>query len=387
MNHDLDVNQILSSVKSIFPGDDVQAVQKFPSSPFGLASLVNNSFAGDTRVCWLRDGFIDADYIVGKFTSMVQRVAGRKELFIDPEGSDKWLKQRSRWNPDYNYGGAVGRSFDEQVKGLRHISHLMLTFDPKRVESYMPDWWLWGEKSFTWIVAGFLVGQFLEALNKHLRSINRPWSFIAWVLEPHESGFPHVHLMFLGSYIADLAVLVGLWPYSEPNGVRLGMRKKDGTFARGFQAKNLARYLTTYLSKDIQSFSSAYTRKLAKGERLTAAESEKIKIAAFLYFFRRRFFNCRHLVSDEAGKKVWLFARRLKESGRWKKVPHNRRSDSTGLGDDEIDPVEYDLSRDGLDPGDRRDSLWSGNLSSDLKKIASMPVLYPDQIKGGSRGN
>ena len=231
-------------------------------------------------------------------------------------------------------------------------------------------------------MVGYLVGQFLEGLNKYLRSVNRPWSFIAWVLEPHESGFPHVHLLFLGSYIADLSVLVGLWPYSEPQGVRLGGRRKDGSFARGFQGKNLVRYLTAYLSKDIQAFASAYTRRLGKGEKLTAAESERIMIAAFIYFFHRRLFNCRHMVRGDDGAKIWLFAQKLKADGKWKKVPHNRKDESIGLGPDEIDPVEYDLSRDGADPATvNKGSPWSGNLSRDLKLIATMPVLYPGQIK------
>jgi hypothetical protein len=387
MDHGQDVNQFLSLVKSYFPGDDVQPVQKSPSFPFGLASVVNNSFAGDTRVCWLRDGFIDDRYVVEKFLTMVKHVSGKKDLYIDPDGNDKWLKQRSRWNPDYDYAGAVGRTLSEQVKGLRYVSHLILTLDPKRIGLYMPHWWIWGEKAFAWIVVGFLVGQFLEGLNKYLRSINRPWSFIAWVIEPHESGFPHVHLMFLGNYIADLAVLVGLWPYSEPQGVRLGGRRKDGTFARGFQGKNLVRYLTVYLSKDIQSFAAAYNRKLAKGEKLSLGEKDRIRIAAFVHFFRRRLFNCRHLVTNEDGSKIWLFAQKLKSEGRWKKVPHNRKGESAGLGDDEIDPVEYDLMLDGADPpGIVGSAKWSGNLSTDLKRISSMPVLYPEQINENKRG-
>lgn len=361
MDYGQDVSQILSSVKSIFPGDDVQPVSKSPSFPFGLASVVNNSFAGDTRVCWLRDSFIDEHYIVEKFKTMVSRVAGKKELYIDPDGNDKWLKQRSRWNPEYDYAGAVGRQMAGQVKGLKFVSHLILTLDPKRIERYMPHWWLWGDKKFAWVVVGFLVGRFLEGLNKHLRSINRPWSFIAWVLEPHESGFPHVHLMFLGSYIADLSVLVGLWPYSEPNGVRLGGRRKDGSFARGFQGKNLARYLTVYLSKDIQSFASAYKRELMKrkNEKLSAAELERIGVAAFIFFFRRRLFNCRHYVRNDEGAKVWLFAQKLKSAGKWKKVPYEKEVRE----EDDVAGFDWQVFR------------------KDLKRISALPVLYPDQVR------
>ena len=125
MNHNLDVNQILSSVKSIFPRDDVRPVSKSPSLPFGLASFVNNSFAGDTRVCWLRDGFIDQEYVVNKFTSMVKHVSGKEDLFVDPDGADKWLPQRSRWNPEFDYAGAVGGKLSDQTKGLKFISHLI----------------------------------------------------------------------------------------------------------------------------------------------------------------------------------------------------------------------------------------------------------------------
>lgn len=388
MSHNNDVSQILSSVKSIFPGDDVQVVSKSPSFPFGLASVVNNSLAGDTRVSWLRDGFIDEGYIVEKFKTMVKHVSGKKDLYIDPEGNDKWLKQRSRWNPDYDYAGATRRQLEGQVKGLKHVSHLILTLDPKRIDCYKPDWWVWGDKAFAWVVVGFLVGQFLEGLNKHLRSVNRPWSFIAWVLEPHGSGLPHVHLMFLGTYIADLAVLVALWPYSEPNGVRLGGRRPDGSFARGFQGKNLARYLTVYLSRDIQSFASAYKRELKKGESLTAAELERIGVAAFIFFFRRRLFNCRHFVRNEDGSRVWLFAKKLKSAGKWVKVPHNRKEESEGLGDDEVDPVEYDLLRDGAAPSPVDGRVqWSGNLRQDLKRIATMPVLYPEQVNQNKAGD
>ena len=382
-----DINTCLGKVKSVFTGDDVRVVSKSPFFPFGLAASINNSLARDERVCGLRDGHFDVDYIVDKFVKMLDVVRGKKELFQNPDGEEVWLKQRSRWNPDYDYGGAVGRKLSDQVKGLRFVSHLILTIDPKRMDRFVPHWWLWGVKVFSWIVLGLLVGGFLEGLRKHLRSRGRPWSFVSWVIEPHESGFPHVHLMFLGSYIADLPVLVGLWPYSEPNGVRLGRRREGGGRERGFHGSYLPQYLSKYLSKDMQVLASAYKGKLGKGEKRTDDEKERLLIAACVYFFKRRLFNCRHCVRSEAGEMVWVFAQRLKREGKWRRVNLARRGESVGISDDEIDPAEYDLARDGSDPCVAvAVGVWSGNLSRDLKVIASMPVLYPEQVKKIERG-
>jgi len=71
---------------------------------------------------------------------------------VNEAGEVMTFPVRCRWNSEWSYGGHVGRKMLEQVRGLKKITHFILTADPKRVKEYMPDWWCYGDREFlTWL--------------------------------------------------------------------------------------------------------------------------------------------------------------------------------------------------------------------------------------------
>jgi hypothetical protein len=104
-------------------------------------------------------------------------------------------------------------------------------------------------------------------------------------MEFTEKGMVHFHLLFYGSWVAKIEDLSKFWPYSQPQGIRFGkpIRHQDNGAA-------LARYLTRYITKDLQQVDD---KKLKK-------KMERVK--AFLWFFKRRLYNIRHKIKNSDGE-------------------------------------------------------------------------------------
>ncbi len=102
-------------------------------------------------------------------------------------------------------------------------------------------------------------------------------------MEFHESGYVHVHLLFYGSWVAKFEEIHELWGVCDYNGVRFAKRRfTDGP--------GICRYLTRYLSKDLQSLGN---------------EKGSERLAALMWYFRRRLYNFRHYAIGLDGQRVW----------------------------------------------------------------------------------
>lgn len=255
------------------------------SFPYGVPALLNNCIGNNSRMLLLRNGFISDGEIVSMYDDMRKKMNGKRSpLMASDAGEVVTFKTRSRWNSEFDYGGYVGRKLLKEVEGLKKCSHLILTFDPKKVDSYIPGWWCYGDEEFLAVVVGFLVGEFIRQLRIYKKKQGQPWNYICWVMEFHESGYVHVHMMFYGSWIAPLLVLCELWPYAENNGVRLAKRRNGVCSGAA-----VASYLSHYLAKDLNR----------------VGENKLKRCAAFLWFFRRRLFNTRHTKKAADGSLSW----------------------------------------------------------------------------------
>lgn len=265
--------------------EDMPETFDSPRFPYGVPALLNNCINNNSRMLLLRDGFISDEEIVFKYENMRKKYDGaRTPLMGNDTGEVTTFKVRSRWNKEFDYGGFVSRKLLQEVAGLKKCSHLILTFDPKKFDEYIPGWWCYGDKEFLTVVVGDLVSEFIRQLRVYKKKKGEPWNYIAWVMEFHESGVVHIHMMFYGSWIAPLNVLVALWCYSEPNGVRLAKHKHGdctGTV--------VASYLGHYLAKDLNK----------------VGENKLKRCAAFLWFFRKRLFNTRHMKKTDDGSRSW----------------------------------------------------------------------------------
>jgi hypothetical protein len=256
-------------------------VGKKEGFPYDLAIISNNCFRHNSNADNLRNGFVQDADIIYSFDQMCKRMKGKRSILMtNDEGEIKTFPVKSRWNPDYEYGRVVGAKALDQVKGLREVRHLILTISPDRIEALIPDWWAYGVHEFMGVVGGFIVSKFLRGLRAYKIKTGQPWNFITWVMEFHESGMVHFHLLFYGKWIEKPEVLHRWWPYSDLNGIRFGK-----PINHSYAGDQLARYLTKYITKDLL--------------RLTAKTQKRI--AAYLWFFGRRLYNMRHRVANSDG--------------------------------------------------------------------------------------
>jgi hypothetical protein len=271
--------------------------QKEGVDPYGLASLCNNWLKGCSQAEMLKNGLIAESDIIQDFRKMVMKVSGKRSpLMINEAGEVLTFPVKSRWNTEYNYGIAVGRKALDEVKGLRKVSHLILTVDAKRLNEFIPGWWVYGDEEFMAIIGGKMVSEFLRKYRAYKKKVQEKNNFVTWVMEFHISGLVHFHMLFYGSWIAPIPVLHSMWPYSEENGIRFGKRIKHQD--NGYV---LAQYLTRYITYDLQNVDDKI--KHCKDENIDVkkvrAKMERIK--AFLWFFKRRLYNLRHHVKNSDG--------------------------------------------------------------------------------------
>jgi hypothetical protein len=262
--------------------DILQKMKNLEGVPFGLASVSNNWWEKNDHAMNLKNGFISDTDIIKDFKNMRVKMNGKRSpLLVNDAGELKTFSAKSRWNDEYNYGWVVGQRALDEVKGLRRVKHLILTVSPQKIEVLVPDWWVFGSQEYLAIVGNYLVSEFLRKYRAYRKKRGEPNNYICSVMEFQENGYAHFHLLFYGSWLADLEVLKSFWPYAEGQGVRLG--KRIGHQDNG---EVLARYLTKYISKDLRNIT----------------DKKKERIAAFLWFFRRRLYNMRHRVRNSDNK-------------------------------------------------------------------------------------
>ncbi len=292
--------------------------KKDGQGPNGLAGLLNNCLLRDKRIDLLKNGFIADSSIVFDYVDMRMKTNGKRSpLMSNDAGEVVTFPVRSRWNNEYDYGSYVGYKMLDEVAGLKHITHFILTIDPSIIENLMPDWWCWGEKEFLVVCGGYLVSEFLRKLRSRKKKRGEPWNFVAWVMEFHASGVLHFHFMFYGKWVATFEEIHEIWGLCDYNGVRFAKR-------RHITGDVLCRYLTRYLSKDLQNV----------GET-----KEMERSAAFMWFFRRRLYNFRHHIVDENGKRSWRIGDEHMKKPMWRLYKNNSVSNGSKYESEVVDAV------------------------------------------------
>lgn len=256
--------------------------------PNGLATGGNNWLEDHKLSEFIKFGLIDQKDIIKDFKDMLIRVDGSKSpLLMSDKGDLKYFPTKSRWNSEYNYSWMVGQRALDEVKGLKKMAHLILTFDPDIVNQIVPDWWLFGIEAYLAVVGGFFVSEFLRKLRMHKKKHGEPNNFITWVMEFTEKGMPHFHLLFYGSWVASIEDLSKFWPYSQPQGIRFGkpVRHQDNGAV-------LASYLTRYITKSLSLI----------GELDKKIKDKMELIRALLWLFKKRLYNMRHKIRNSDGE-------------------------------------------------------------------------------------
>lgn len=257
-------------------------------NPYGLATGGNNWLETHKLSESIKFGLRDHKDIINDFRKMLVRVDGsRSPLLVNEAGELKTFPNKSRWNSEYNYSWIVGQRALDEVKGLKKVTHLILTFDPEIVVQIMPDWWFFGQEAYLAVVGGFFISDFLRKLRIHKKKHGEPNNFITWVMEFTEKGMVHFHLLFYGSWVAKIEDLSKFWPYSQPQGIRFGkpIRHHDNGAV-------LASYLTRYITKSLSP--------MAGVDKKIKDKMELIK--ALLWLFKKRLYNMRHKIKNTDGE-------------------------------------------------------------------------------------
>jgi hypothetical protein len=195
-------------------------------------------------------------------------------------GERKAVSDRSRWGDIDAYLRVLRGRIKKKLEGGKRPVMVTLSVQPQKVIDKLPEnsnllplpWCL------SWIATE--ITAFLKRLRSYQKRNELDWSFVGWVLEIGESGYPNIHIVFAGSWVGKIQEIAALWPWSEPQGVDvsdIGKLKRRHP-EKNYTELNLANYVTKYVSK-------------AKN----AVKDGKIhKSWAWIWFFGVRMFNLSH---------------------------------------------------------------------------------------------
>ncbi|MGA2782928.1 MAG: hypothetical protein ABSF13_13600 [Smithella sp.] len=256
--------------------------------PYGLAIRGNNCLNSHRSSELIKMGVIDKKDIIADYRKMLLHVdKKRSPLMVNGAGEVVTFPVKSRWNSEYNYGWIVGQKALDEVKGLRKVTHLVLTFDYKIIEKIIPDWWPFDITSYLTVAGSYFVSDFIRQYRYYKKKKGEPYNFITWVLEFRPSDCSvHYHLLFFGGWVAPIEDLCKFWPYSQPQGIRFGkpIRHHDNGAV-------LASYLTRYITKDLSP----------KGDVDPQIKSDMEFLRALLWLYKKRLYNIRHHVQNSDG--------------------------------------------------------------------------------------
>jgi hypothetical protein len=262
-------------------------IRKKPGFPYGLATGGNNWLEDNITSKQIKMGITTDIDIINEYKKMLIKVDGqRTPVLVNDQGELKTFPTKSRWNTEYNYSWIVGQKALDQVKGLRRVKHLILTFSPDKLEGMLPEWWYFGIEAYAAVMGGYLISDFLRKYRAYKKRNGQKNNFITWVMEFTEKGLVHFHVLFFGVWVASIDDLAEMWPYCDKNGIRFGKPIKHQD-----NGAVLASYLTRYITKSLSNI----------GGDNPLIKKKMFLIRALLWIYRKRLYNMRHKVKNLDG--------------------------------------------------------------------------------------
>jgi hypothetical protein len=272
------------------------AKEKVEGLPFGLASRGNNWLDNHYISQQIKFGVTTEDDIINDFKKMVLRVDGdRTPLLVNELGEVRTFPTKSRWNTEYNYSWIVGQRALDQVKGLRRVKHLILTFSPEKLKEIYPDWWTFGIEAYAAVVGGYFVSDFLRKYRAYKKRNSQKNNFVTWVMEFTEKDLVHFHMLFYGSWVASIDDLADMWPLCDKNGIRFGKPIKHQD-----SGAVLASYLTKYITKDLGNYKNDFIKR-NDDKQTKINKKRKLLIKGLLWIYKKRLYNMRHKIKNSEG--------------------------------------------------------------------------------------
>ncbi|MGD0237197.1 MAG: hypothetical protein ABSC55_22040 [Syntrophorhabdales bacterium] len=229
----------------------------YVSVPTKIGAHIEKIRSRKDREYFYNLNLITDDDIHGGFARCVASQRAYGHMFRNRETGEKInARDKGRWGHPRAYLWNVRRKIKEEMGICKNPIMLTLSVSPKIVERRLP-----GNTNMVpiaWFIfhLGEFLSQFGQRLWKYQKKEKIPWSFVAWVLEIGESGWPNIHWIFEGPWIGDIGDIAKLWPWSEPQGVDISdvakLRKRHPE--KKYTPLYLVNYITKYVTKGTDAF-------------------------------------------------------------------------------------------------------------------------------------
>lgn len=202
-------------------------------------------------------GLIRDDDIYAAFARCVGAQRAYGHIFKNAlTGEAAYSRDKGRWGYPKAYLRNLRRRIKVELGVCKNPIMLTLSVSPEKVADKLP--WNTSMLPIPWFI--FHLGEFLsdfrERLWKYQKKKEIPWTFVAWVVEIGESGWPNMHWIFEGPWIGKIGDIAALWPWSEHQGVDISdvakLRRRHPE--KRYTDLHLVNYITKYVTKARDAF-------------------------------------------------------------------------------------------------------------------------------------
>jgi hypothetical protein len=198
-------------------------------------------------------GVYSNEHVFTSFKDLCKR-QNENGCILRNEGKYFFAKPTGRFCDDKKY--RTKKLVKKVKKNIGRIDDAILltltTYQPS-VEKIMPKNTNLTPVAYAICNIGEWVSSFLKALRAYQQRHGVAWEYVGYTLEMQDNGFPHVHIIFRGSWIGKIEEIAALWKYSDKNGVDyMNKRKLERKTGRKVKGIHLVNYICGYVAKSSQ---------------------------------------------------------------------------------------------------------------------------------------
>lgn len=265
------------------PIDQIKLSQR--KGPFNSLKFIRSK---EKRLYLYDSGLISENDVYAEFYYLHFRQNNSSFVVDTPNGKVVYDNLSGRWNYKRPFGYQVRKRLQGECRTITDPILISLTISRESILPLMPYHTNLDPVMFSIAHIGEWTRKFRNNLDAFIRRSGQNSEFIGWVLQfqgdkdgvNYNIGFPHIHMIYRGRWLAPMNKLCEYWPYCEPQGVDISdLKKLRKRYPRKvFSPLSVANYATRYVSKSGEAIKEG---KIHKGY-------------AWLAFTGGRIFNIRH---------------------------------------------------------------------------------------------
>lgn len=206
------------------------------------------------------------------FEDLVKRQNEKGSLLRRDDGKIFFAKPSGRFSTDNKYrSGKMVKKFKRMIGRIDDAILLTLTTYQPCIEKVMPANTNLSPVAYAICNIGVWISKFLKRLRSYQKRHGVPWEYVGYTLEMQENGFPHVHIIFRGSWIGKIKEIAALWPWCLENGVDYVDKKKlERKKKQKVKGLHLVNYVCGYVAKAAQ--------KVVVNDKINRSWAEMVKV-------------------------------------------------------------------------------------------------------------